>query len=406
MIPYEHFVLIAHGMDFPDLGETRIRKDIAIDIQKGIITALYDPDQIPPHVPVLDVRPNWVLPGFVDLHTHPVQHRVRAKAGFPLLEWLERYVFPEEEKFSDPVYAERIFRTSFWKAVRHGTTLMAGLLSAHPETLEVAFQVAAEVGLRVILGWVWMETPEAFNRLSLKERVRQIHHQIERWHGKRNRFFVAIAPRFALSCSQACMKVAGDLRAEYDVYVHTHISENPDEVREVQRRFGMGYLDVYDRAGLLGPRTFLAHGVYLWSHELDRIRERGSVVVHCPTANAFLHSGRFPREAARIHGIRLALGSDVGAGWSYSMLTVIRHAYLAYMEPMSHLFYDATRGGALAAGFESLGLIDPGYGADLVVLSPAGGEAEDILSHWAFAEPSPVRGVIIDGRWVTYEEAV
>ncbi len=407
MIPFDHHALIGHVMDFPEPGKARIRRDVAVEIRDGRVVALRSPEEIPPSFPALDVRPAWILPGLVDLHTHPVQHRVRGRAGLPLLPWLERYVFPEERRFRNLDYAERVFREAFGEALRHGTTLMAGLLSAHPEVLDIAFQVAREVGIRTILGWVWMEEPEEFAR-PLEDLLAIARAQITFWHGREDFTFVALAPRFALSCSARCMEAIGKLHEVHGVYVHTHVSENPDEVREVLRRFGgRGYLDVYDRAGLLGPRTFLAHGVYLWAREFHRIRERGSVVVHCPTANAFLHSGVFPRDAARSHGIRLALGSDVGAGWTYNMFTVIRQAYLVHREPLSWLFYDATRGGALAAGMERLGLVEEGYWADLAVLRPAEErDTEEMLSRWVFSEGSPVRGVMVNGRWLFYEETV
>ncbi len=406
MIPGEHFFLIAHVVDFPDPDGPRFRRDLALEIRDGIIAGLLRPEQVPPDHPALDLRPAWIMPGFVDLHTHPVQHRVRGRAGLPLLPWLERYVFPEEKRFEDLTYAESVFREAFSLMLRHGTTLVAGLLSAHPDVLDVAFEVVKDLGMRAILGWVWMETPEDFAR-PVSEMVSFARRQIAFWHGREDRFFFAVAPRFALSCSGTCLAAAGDLAREQGVFVHTHISENVDEVREVLRRFGASsYAEVYDRAGLLTERTFLAHGVYLWARELTLIRRRESVVVHCPTANDFLHSGRLPRRALRTRRIRMALGSDVGAGWTFNMLSVIRQAYLVEREPLHRLYYDATRGGALAASMDRLGLVEPGFFADFVVLR-GDGEAEELLSRWAFVEErSPVVGVMVNGRWLAHEAAV
>lgn len=406
MMSVEHFFLVAHAVDFPSPERPRFRRDLVLEIRNGFIVAVRDSDSLMPGLPVVDLRPAWIMPGLVDLHTHPVQHRVRGRAGLPLLPWLHTYVFPEEARFRDPVYAETVFREAFHEMVRHGTTLVAGLLSAHPEILDVAFEVAREIGLRAILGWVWMEEPPEFAR-PIQEYVQQARRQIAFWHGKEDRFFFAVAPRFALSCTPPCLKEAGALAQEFGTFVHTHISENPDEVREVARRFGAScYAEVYDRAGLLTDRTFLAHGVYLWAREMELIRKRGSVVVHCPTANDFLHSGRLPRRALRAHGVRTALGSDVGAGWTYSMFSVIRHAYLVESEPLARLYYDATRGGALAASMEKAGLLEPGFFADLVMLHGSEANEQDLLSHWTFQETSPVVGVMVNGRWIFHEASV
>jgi len=407
VIPPEHFFLIAHAVDFPDPDTPRFRRNLALEIQNGRISRLLQPDNIPSGFPTMDLRPAWIMPGFVDLHTHPVQYRVRGRAGLPLLPWLERYVFPEEKRFEDLTYAESVFREAFSRMIRYGTTLVAGLLSAHPEVLDVAFEVVKETGLRAILGFVWMEGPGDFAR-PVAEMVSFAQRQIAFWHGREDRFFFAVAPRFALSCSPECLAAAGKLARDQGVYVHTHISENPDEVREVLRRFQVSaYSEVYDRAGLLTDRTFLAHGVYLWGREMELIRERKSVVVHCPTANEFLQSGRLPRRALRAWGVRTALGSDVGAGWTFNMLQVIRHAYLVEREPLHRLFYDATRGGALAASLDHLGLVEPGYFADFVVLRGGAAEGEDLLSLWVFeAEHTPVTGVMGNGRWLFHEAPV
>ncbi len=407
MIPSERFFLIAHAADFPEPDAPRFRRDLALEVRNGKITGLLRPEQVPPDIPAMDLRPAWIMPGFVDLHTHPVQHRVRGRAGLPLLPWLERYVFPEEKRFEDLSYAEIVFREAFARMLGHGTTLVAGLLSAHPDVLDVAFEVVKETGLRAILGWVWMEEPEDFAR-PVEEMISFARRQIAFWHGREDRFFFAVAPRFALSCSPGCLAAAGNLAREEGVFVHTHISENPDEIREVLRRFhASSYSEVYDRAGLLTDRTFLAHGVYLWARELDLVRERRSVVVHCPTANDFLHSGRLPRQSLRARGIRTALGSDVGAGWTFNMLHVIRHAYLVEREPLHRLFYDATRGGALAASMDRLGLVESGFFADFVVLRGGEGTEEELLSLWVFEEErSPVVGVMVNGRWLAHEAAV
>jgi guanine deaminase len=166
------------------------------------------------------------------------------------------------------------------------------------------------------------------------------------------------------------MKALGDFANKNDVYVQTHISENLQELAEVKKLFpkARNYSEVYDQAGLLTPRTLLAHGIHLSPPERKMIQQRGCAMVHCPSSNLFLHSGRFPLEQWEKYS-RLALGSDVGAGPSFSMFDVMRDAYYVNMMPLSRLFYLATLGGARTLGLgNTIGSLQAGKQADFSVI--------------------------------------
>lgn len=166
------------------------------------------------------------------------------------------------------------------------------------------------------------------------------------------------------------MRSMGAFVKKHDLHVQTHISENLQELAEVKKLFPKtkSYAEVYDRAGLLTPKTLLAHGIHLSAAERKLIQQRGCGMVHCPSSNLFLHSGRFPLEHWEKYP-RLALGSDVGAGPSFSMFDVMRDAYYVNMMPLSRLFYLATLGGAKTLGLDkTIGSLQTGKQADFSVI--------------------------------------
>ena len=162
--------------------------------------------------------------------------------------------------------------------------------------------------------------------------------------------------------------------------MQSHLSESPAEIARVRELFpeALDYTDVYDRAGLLGPRTLLAHGVHLGEREYQRLHDTFATVVHCPTANSFLGSGIFDRSMASRpeRPVGIALGTDIGAGTGYSMLHTLAGAYQAALlqgvQLGAHdLFHSATRGNARLLGLdEEIGCLEPGCWADIVVLDP------------------------------------
>ena len=173
------------------------------------------------------------------------------------------------------------------------------------------------------------------------------------------------------------MSLAGELFQQYpDLYMHTHLSENRQEIEWVKGLFPerKGYLDVYDHYRLIGPRAVFAHGVHLCDDECKRLAETGSAVAFCPTSNLFLGSGLFDLPKLEAHGVRVGLGTDVGAGTSFSQLQSLNEAYKVMqlqgkkLDPFKSL-YLATLGGARALYLDDkIGNFESGKDADFVVL--------------------------------------
>lgn len=321
-----------------------------------------------------------LMPGFIDLHTHFPQTEMIAAYGRQLLDWLNNYTFPTEAKFVDPIYAKAIAEVFIDELLRNGTTTAMVFSSVHPESTDAFFEVAAANDLRMIAGKVMMDrnapedlldTPES----SYEDSVALIEH----WHG-RGRLAYAITPRFAPTSSAEQLHVAGRLLQEYpDVYLQSHLAENSAEIDWVTRLFpkAVDYLDVYEQAGLLGPRCIYAHGIHLTDSACLRLAASGTVLAHCPSSNLFLGSGLFDMSRLADQGVRFALGTDIGAGTSFSMLKTLGEAYK--VQQLQHhslqpdrAFYLATLGGARALSLDKvIGNFLPGKEADFIVLDPS-----------------------------------
>ncbi|GGB81271.1 guanine deaminase [Marinobacterium zhoushanense] len=318
-----------------------------------------------------------ITPGFIDTHIHYPQTGMIASYGDQLLDWLENYTFPAEQKFVDPAHAEQVSEIFLNELLRNGTTTALVFGTVHPQSVDAFFSSAEKRNLRMIAGKVLMDrnAPEALTDTP-ESGYRDSKALIERWHGK-GRLHYAVTPRFAPTSSPEQLATAGQLLREYDgLYMHTHLSENRNEIEWVKALFPEqnGYLDVYDHHNLLGQRSVFAHGVHLCDEECQRLAETDSAIAFCPTSNLFLGSGLFNLPQAEQHKIKVGLGTDVGAGTSFSMLQTINEAYKVMQLQGKKLhpfksFYLATLGGARALQLEQqVGTLEPGSEADFVVL--------------------------------------
>ena len=333
-------------------------------------------------LPADDYGDALVLPGFIDAHIHFPQYRMLAAPGKDLLDWLNRFTFPEEHRYASAAHARTAAERFLDRLVQHGTTAALVFSSVHAGAADALFAAAERRGHAIVSGKTMMDrnAPEAL-RDDPVTGARDSEALIERWH-LRGRLRYAITVRFAVTSTEAQLRAAGELSAAHpDCHVHSHLSETEDELALVGELFpwAADYTDVYDRFGLLGPRSVFAHGIHLSDRECARLHESESVVVHCPTANTFLGSGLFDggRLARAERPVRVGIGTDVGGGTSYSMLATLGEAYKVAMltgrMPGAHdLFHLATRGNAMHLGLgDEIGTLEAGRWADLVVLDPA-----------------------------------
>ena len=328
-----------------------------------------------PDIPVDDHTGRLILPGFIDGHVHFPQIDVIGSYGEQLLQWLERYTFPAEQRYADPAYAAEAARIFCASLLAEGTTTAAVYCTVHTASVDAFMTEARRRNLRMIAGKILMDrnappalcdTPASADRDS-----RDL---IARWHGV-DRLSYALTPRFAPTSTPAqlavCSKIADDFP---DIYIQTHVAENRQEVAWVRDLFpdARSYLDVYDRCGLLRDRAIYGHCIWLDDTDRDRMAASGAAAAFCPSSNLFLGSGLYDIRVPH----RVALGSDVGGGTHLSMLRTLGDGYKVQqlqgisLSPAAAL-YLATLGSARALCLgDRIGSLEIGKEADLVVLDP------------------------------------
>jgi len=336
--------------------------------------------RLPADAAVKDYSGKLLVPGFVDCHIHYPQTDMIASHGAQLLEWLERYTFPTERRFDDPGHAREVADFFLDELLRNGTTTALVLGTVHPQSVDAIFEASRVRGLRMIAGKVLMDRncPE-YLRDTARSGYAESRDLIERWHG-RDRLLYAVTPRFAPTSSAEQLEGAGRLAEEFPgVYVHTHLAENRSEVAWVKELFpsSRSYLDVYAGFGLVRRRSVFAHCIHLDDAERRLMAERGASAAFCPASNLFLGSGLLDLRRTREHAIAVGLGTDVGAGTSFSMLRTMQEAYKVarlggQALPPYQALYLATLGGAQALDLaDRIGNFEPGKEADFVVVDLA-----------------------------------
>jgi guanine deaminase len=375
-----------------------------------------------PDATVLDWRGGFVLPGFVDTHVHFPQLRILGGLGRTLLDWLEHVALPEEARMADVAYATGTAQRFVRALASHGTTTALVFGSHFSPATAALFDAAEAAGIRLISGLV---VSDRYLRPELHQSPDDAHRDsselVRRYHG-RGRLLYAVTPRFALSASEPMLEMCQSLLSEHDgLRVQTHINESLGEIAEVPKLFpwSADYLEVYERFGLTGARTVLAHDVFPTDSELARLAAGGTSIAHCPSSNAALGNGIFPLRRHVEAGVRVALGTDVGGGTGFGMLKEGLQAHLMQRvaEPSglnldpARLCYLVTKAGAEAVGLaDEIGDLQPGKAADLVyVRPPADSSLAEVLSRsqsmveslaaiFTLAGPESVREVRVAGQ--------
>jgi guanine deaminase len=364
------------------IGAARHDSHGAMLIREGKIADVGQADALRaahPGAEIVDHGQGLILPGFVDAHAHYPQTAMIASWGKRLIDWLNTYTFPEEMRFADPAYAAEIASRYFDLTLSNGTTTVASYCTIHPESVDAYFEEAQRRGLRALAGKTCMDrnAPEGL-RDSAQAAYDDSKALLEKWHGV-DRLGYIITPRFSPTSTPGQLTALGALWAEYpDCLMQTHLSEQTDEIEWVKGLYpdARDYLDTYEAHGLLGAGGLYGHAIHLEPREIDRLREVGAALIHCPTSNTFIGSGLFDMGLAG-GSIRVGLATDTGGGSSFSMLRTMAAAYEIgqlrgrALHP-AELIWLATEGSARALRIDDkVGRVAVGMEADLVVLDLA-----------------------------------
>lgn len=339
-------------------------------------------------LPMTDFGDRIIIPGMTDLHIHAPQFSFRGLGmDMELLDWLNTHTFPEESKYQDLDYAEKAYSQFASHLRRSETTRVCVFATIHVPATELLMEKMEETGLISYVGKVNMNrnSPLYYCETSTVAAVRDTRRWLEETVGKWQRTKPMITPRFIPSCTDDLMYRLADLRAEFDVPVQSHLSENMGEIAWVKELVptARNYGDAYRKFGLLGGdhKCIMAHCVYSDALELEYMRQNGVFIAHSPESNMNIASGVAPINKYLDLGLRVGLATDMAGGSHESMFRAMTHAIQASklrwrlqdqsVAPLTFdtAFYLATKGGG--AFFGQVGAFEPGYELDAVVLDDA-----------------------------------
>ena len=331
---------------------------------------------------VVDFGDCLLIPAMNDLHVHAPQYRNQGIAmDLELLPWLQNYTFPEEMKYADTAYAERMYRRFVRDLWRFGTMRACVFATIHTDSTRLLMQLFQEAGMGALVGKLAMNRncPEGLSE-SVADMVQGYETLIAEYNKPEALVQPIITPRFIPSCTPDMLRACGELAARYQLPVQSHLSENKDEIALVQdlEKDSTCYGDAYDRYGLFGQTpTVMAHCVWTEGEELELMKRRGVMVAHCPTSNLNLASGLAPVRTFLEEDIPVGLGSDISGGHDLNifrmMVYAIQVSKMYYQQHHDHRFLTLSEAFWIAtksAGsfFGRVGSFEPGYEFDALVI--------------------------------------
>jgi len=406
------FVLKGTLIYAEDSSTLKVIPDGYLVCENGISKGVYE--TLPERFAGLEIRDygdRLIIPGLVDLHVHAPQYAFRGLGmDLELLDWLKQHAFPEEIRYADLSYAEEAYRI-FSEDLKKSTTSRACIFAtSHREATELLMDLMEESGLCTFVGKSSMDRncPDEL-REDTNNGLREVSAWLDHVRGKYTRTYPILTPRFVPACSDPMLEGLGKIRQQYQLPVQSHLSENQNEVAMVKKLcpWAEFYGDVYDRFGLFGgeEKAIMVHCVWSVPEEIDRIRERGVFVAHCPESNMNLLSGIAPIRTYLDAGIRVGLGSDVAGGSSISLFRAMMQAVQVSklywrlqdtdLKPLTltEAFWMATKGGG--AFFGKVGSFEEGYELDALILddreikSPGKRSAAERLEQLIYLNQEP-----------------
>lgn len=331
---------------------------------------------------VIDFGNCLLIPAMNDMHVHaPQVHNQAVAMDLELLPWLQNYTFPEEAKFADIHYAERMYRRFLHTQWLFGTMRSVVFGTIHTESTRLLMNLYQEAGMGALVGKVAMNRhcPENLSE-DVDAAIAGNEQLIAEFNQPNALVRPIITPRFVPSCTPELLKACGKLAAQYQLPVQSHLSENTSEIAWVAELEpeSQNYGDAYNRYGLFGQTpTIMAHCVWTHGSELELMKRNGVMVAHCPTSNFNIASGMAPIRMFLEEGLSVGLGSDISGGHDLNMFRMLVYAIqvskIQYQQDhskpfltLSEIFWIATK--SAGSFFGKVGSFEPGYEFDALVI--------------------------------------
>lgn len=318
----------------PIFGELACAGNHYLVCENGVMQGIYAtlPEQYAA-APVQDYGDKLIIPSFCDLHLHAPQYAMLGLGmDLQLLPWLSTYTFPTEAAFFDTGYARDVYARLAAELIRVGTTRVCAFSSIHRESTHVLMEQLAGHGVTGYVGKVNMDrnSPDTY-RETTQESLAETVRFLDECQGRYPHLQPILTPRFTPSCSDALMRSLGLLAEQRGLRTQSHLNENKEEIEWVKVLCpgDAHYYQSYQRAGLFGPHTLMAHCVHMEKEDIAALQANGVWAVHCPDSNINLASGIAPVRRMLEQGVHVALGSDIAGGARLSMMEVLTAAIRA-----------------------------------------------------------------------------
>lgn len=364
---------------------------------------------------VIDARGMLVIPGLIQSHIHLCQVLFRGMADdLELLDWLKLRIWPLESSHdADSLYYSALLGCC--ELLRGGVTSVIDMATVRHSSS--VFEAVKRAGIRYLGGKCLMDSGTGVPPAMIDSSDKALEESLDlfnQWQGReQGRIKYAFCPRFAVSCSEQLLREVARLSEQYNIPVHTHASENRDEVELVNKERGLPNVKYLDSLGLCNEKVILAHCIHLDEEEMRILSANHCNIVHCPSANLKLASGIAPIPPLLNLGANISLGADgAPCNNNLNMFMEMRLAALIHKPfhgpvsmPAPLVFEMATLGGARSLGMEAeIGSLEVGKKADLAVINldnwhnrPLG--AAGVYTQLVYqAQAADVYATIIDGR--------
>ena len=311
--------LKGHIVETKRLGELTVTENGYLVLEDGAIVGVY------PVLPakyaaatVTDYGDKLILQAFCDMHMHAPQYaQLGLGMDLPLLDWLNTYAFPTEALFSDAEMAAAFYQKLAKAFVDNGTTRVSLFSSLHCDATLALMDALESAGVSGYVGKVNMDRNGGAG--YYEETTEGSKAETLRWLAGCERFRNVrpiLTPRFTPACTDGLMAWLGALAKERGLYVQSHLSENLAEIAWVRELHPdcAEYWETYDKYGLFGDRTIMAHCVHSSAREQAAMRAHNVLVAHSPDSNIAICSGHAPVREMLDNGVWVALASDVAGG--------------------------------------------------------------------------------------------
>ncbi|ADY56596.1 5-methylthioadenosine/S-adenosylhomocysteine deaminase [Syntrophobotulus glycolicus DSM 8271] len=383
--------------DFYPQGEIAVENDFIISVgPRGSKPDGFEPDQI------LDLQNDVIMPGLINTHTHAAMTMLRGYADdMPLMPWLEKKVWPFEEKLQgeDVYWGSKL---AFAEMIKSGTTAMADMYFF----MEDVARAVIDTGIRAVLARGIVALEKETGLRSLKNNIELF----EKYHGAgAGRIKVYFGPHAPYTCPGDVLRTVKKEADRLGTGIHIHLAETLTEVETIKEKYGLSPAKWLEQLDFFGGPVLAAHCVHLDEEEMDILRKNDVAVAHNPESNMKLNSGAAPVKALLDRGILVGIGTDgTSSNNDLDMFSEIRTAsFLQKLVsgpealPAYTVLKMATVDGAKALGLDKVGMLKPGYKADLISVDfdqPHFYPRFSVVSHLVYcAKGNDVRTVMVDG---------